>query len=157
MPKWEREEVFLKGVSAGALGGAVRYAYSEVLQALGVVNYDTHAASMHVILREAPTDLAAGIFSAATTLIIGAFFGVLIAFAFRYALTPHRYLLKGALLGVFIWLLEFGLGGEAFRYPPGLLVSLPDVGAILIGQTLYGIAVAYFLKRLGIFADHTGK
>lgn len=155
MLKWERDEAFLKGAAAGALGGALRYVYSELLQALGVVQYDTHAASMHVILRAAPTDLASTVFSALVTLLIGAFWGVLIAFAFTHALTSHRYLAKGAFLGVFMWLVEFGLGGEGFRYPHGFLVSLVDVGAVLVGLILYGITVAHLLRRFGIIAHES--
>lgn len=155
MPKWERDEAFLKGAAAGALGGALRYVYSELLQALGVVQYDTHAASMHVILRAAPTDLASTVFSAVVTLMIGAFWGVLISFAFAYVLTGHRYLLKGALVGIFIWLVEFGMGGEGFKYPDGLLTSPPDVAAVLVGLTIYGVLVAYLLRRFGIIAHES--
>jgi len=142
---------FLKGVYAGAIAGVVRYSLREVLQVLGVTQFDTNSASLGVLMNQAQSGLGASVLGFIATLIIGAFWGVVISFVFTSILSHEQYLLKGTVLGIGIWLFEFGFAAEAFSYPPEMLNgSLEEVASILIGLALYGAATAFLLKRFGV-------
>jgi len=142
---------FLKGVYAGAIAGMVRYSFREILQVLGVTQFDTNSTSLGVLMNQAPPGLGATVLGFIATLIIGAFWGVVISFVFTIVLSHEQYLLKGTLLGIGIWLFEFGFAAEAFGYPPEMLNGgLAEVTSILVGLAIYGAATAFLLKRFEV-------
>ncbi|NLN54074.1 MAG: hypothetical protein GX150_07195 [Firmicutes bacterium] len=151
MQQLERKNDFLHGVKAGMAGAAVKYGFNELMQLIGIAKYDNNVTSLTVVFstyQHTPFYWLIGFLHA---LMIGAFFGVCIAFVFDYILTPQYYLLKSLGIGVFIYFLNFGLMARAFHYPSDLSRLPGDVISMFISLLLYAAVTGWVLKKQGFF------
>lgn len=153
MDRLERRNDFIKGAVAGIVGATAKYAFNELAQFLRIAKYDNNATALTVVFSEyqkSPFFWAIGFIHA---IFIGAFFGVLIAFAFDYIFTEKYYLLKGVAIGVFIYFFNFGIMANFFNYPPDLSTLPGDVVAMFLSLVIYAVVTACTLKRMGFFAE----
>ncbi len=146
MPKLEKNEELIIGSIAGSIGAVAKYAFNELAQLLSLAKYDNNATALGVVLKtwqHTPVYWIIGFFIA---IIIGAFFGVIIAFMFSYIFAERFYLLKGAIIGIGIWLFNFGIMSNVFNYPPDIKTSLGDIMSMLVSLIIYGVVTVFSLK-----------
>lgn len=152
MSKFEQHNGFINGALAGIIATFPKYIFNELTQVLNFSIYDNNATALGVVLTDFQHDVAHWILGFITAHIIGAFWGIVIAFIFTYLLTEKNYLLKGAMFGGMIWVFNFGFMAKvAFDYPPKLLANLNDVVSMLLSLIIYGVVTVYTLQRLGFF------
>ena len=155
MIKFEQNNEVITSSMAGAIGAAVKYAFNELTQVLGFAKYDNNATSLGTVMSGWDYSIFTWIFGFLTSLIIGAFFGVIFAMLFRYVLNSEKLLLKGAILGTGIWLLNFGIMSKIFNYPSDIGQSLGDVVSMLLSLIIFGIVTVYFLDRFGVIKENS--
>ena len=149
----ERRNDFINGAVAGVVGATAKYAFNELMQYLLIAKYDNNATALSVVFsdyQKSPLFWAIGFIHA---ILIGAFFGVLIAFTFDYIFTEKYYLLKGAAIGIFIYFFNFGVMAKVFKYPPDLSTLPGDVIAMFLSLVIYAVVTVYTLKRLGFITE----
>lgn len=151
MIKLERREEFIKGSLAGISGATVKYAFNELVQYIHIAKYDNNSTALGVVMKSWEHTTLYWILGFLNALIIGAFFGVIIAFMFSYIISDKYYLLKGAMIGVGIWLFNFGVMAKVFNYPKDIAASPGDVYSMLASLIIYAIVTTYCLKLLGFF------
>ncbi|WP_066632792.1 hypothetical protein [Desulfolucanica intricata] len=149
--KLEKNNEFIYGTTAGMIGAAAKYAFNELTQVLNISKFDNNATSLTVVLKDYAHTPVFWIFGFLVALIIGAFFGLIIAFMFSYIFNERYYLLKGAGIGIGIWLFNFGVMSKVFDYPEQIKYSLGDIISMLISLIIYGMVTVYSLKRMGLF------
>lgn len=150
MLKLEKSEELLTGSIAGIIGATAKYLFNEITQLLQLAKYDNNATALGVVLKQWEHNVTYWIFGFIVALIIGAFFGVIIAILFSYFLTSKHYLLKGSVIGIGIWLFNFGVMAKVFNYPEDIKNLLGDVVMMLISLMIYGLVTAYMLKVLKV-------
>lgn len=151
MFKLERKKEFLQGSIAGIIAAIIKYIFNELMQFLKLAKYDNNATALGMVLKTWENNIIYWTFGFILALFVGAFFGVIIAFIFRYILNENYYLFKGAGIGIGIFLLNFGVFSKVFNYPPDMQSSLGDVISMLLSLILYGVVTVYMLKILGFF------
>ncbi len=151
MFKLEQRQEFIRGSLAGAIGATVKYGFNELMQAVNLAKYDNNATAITVIMKGYEHNLAFWLFGFMTALIIGAFFGVIIAFMFSYILTEEHYIIKAVGVGAGIWLFNFGITARIFHYPADITWHLGDVVTMLLSLILYSVITVYSLKVMGFF------
>lgn len=149
--KFEQNNEFTYGTVAGMIGATVKYGFNELMQLLNIAKYDNNATSITVVMKGYDYTPAFWAFGFINALFIGAFFGLVITFMLSYIFNERYYLLKGAAIGVGIWLFNFGFASNAFNYPEPIKYSLGDVVSMLFSLVIYAIVTVYSLKRLGFF------
>ncbi|MFZ5639388.1 MAG: hypothetical protein ACOY4Q_01705 [Bacillota bacterium] len=150
MAKPETRDEFIKGVTAGSIGAAALYIVVQTFYWLGLIKYGQNILAADVVFNWQPTLLMAFI-GFAESIVIGAFFGIPLAFLFSRWLTSHYYLLKGLLYGLALWVFNLGIMDELFKYPRDMHARPLNLIVFLLGYSIYGIITAFVLKRLGIF------
>ncbi|NLZ93961.1 MAG: hypothetical protein GX922_08135 [Firmicutes bacterium] len=151
MQKLERKNDFFYGSIAGSIGAIVKYAFNELAQFLGLAKYDNNATALTVVFSSYQNTPFYWLLGLIHAVMIGAFFGVLLAFIFDHILTPEHYLFKGIGYGIFLYLLNFGVMAKVFDYPAEI-ASLPsDVIIMLLSLILYAVVTAYTLKKIGFW------
>ncbi|NLZ38433.1 MAG: hypothetical protein GX893_02345 [Firmicutes bacterium] len=151
MLKLERKNDFLYGSIAGSIGAIAKYIFNELAQFLGLAKYDNNATALTVVFssyQDTPLYILLGLLHA---VMIGAFFGVVLAFIFDYVLTEKYYLLKAVAYGVFIYLLNFGLMSKIFSYPQDMTRLPGDVVVMFLSLIIYAVVTAYVLKKIGFW------
>jgi len=79
-------------------------------------------------------------------LTLGSVYGIVLAYIVKVS-TPQKYLFKGALLGLVIWIMH--VSGVAFFRMPGLYGIQPPQALIhIIGNLVFGLTAAVMLKYL---------
>lgn len=151
MFKLEQRQEFIRGSLAGAMGAVVKYGFNELMQVMHLAKYDNNATAITVVMKGYEHSLAFWLFGFMTALIIGAFFGVIIAFMFSYIFTEELYIIKAIGIGVGIWLFNFGFASRAFHYPSDMAWNLGDIISMLLSLILYSIITVYSLKLMGFF------
>ncbi|WP_366922936.1 hypothetical protein MFMK1_003417 [Metallumcola ferriviriculae] len=151
--KLEQRHEFVRGTWAGIIGAIAKYIFNELMQVLNIAKYDNNATAITVVMKGYEHNLAFWLFGFLAAMIIGAFFGVIIAFMYSYIFTEESYLFKAAGLGVAIWLFNFGLISKAFHYPADIKWSMGDVLSMLVSLIIYSMITAYSLKQMGFFRD----
>lgn len=149
--KLEQNNEFILGTAAGMIGAAVKYGFNELMQVLNIAKYDNNATSITVVMNSYEYTPVFWVFGFINALIIGAFFGMVIAFMMSYVFDERYYLLKGAGIGVGIWLFNFGFASKVFNYPAEIKYSLGDVVSMLLSLIIFAVVTVYSLKRLGFF------
>ena len=151
MFKLEQREEFLKGSIAGIVGAIGKYGFNELTQFLGIAKYDNNATAITVIMKNYEHNILFWLFGFMTALIIGAFFGVVIAFMYTYILSQKKIYLKAAGIGVGIWLVNFGIFSRIFYYPPDIKFLLGDVVSMLFSLIIYAVITVFILMKMGFF------
>ena len=88
---------------------------------------------------------------------IGAFFGVMIAFMYTYVFSERRIYLKAIGIGIGIWLINFGVFSRIFSYPTDIKYRLGDVLSMLISLIIFSLITVITLKRIGLFTNDSNK
>lgn len=152
--KFETKNELLIGSIAGAIATIPKYYWNELMQLIGVTKFDNNWTAFSVVLNNYNHTKIEVYFAFLTAIIIGMFFGVILAFLFSKVFTSHLYLLKGAIYGAGIWLFNFGIASYAFfKYPTALREEVGIAVSMLTSLILYGVLSAYILKKFGIFKD----
>ena len=151
MDKLERRDDFFKGAMAGTIGAIVKYGFNELMQFLQIAKYDNNATAITVVFSQYERSLLFWMIGFIHALLIGAFFGVIIAFLFDYVLTEKYYLLKGMAIGVAIYFFNFGIMSKVFNYPADLATLPGDVIAMFLSLVIYGVVTVYVLKKTDLF------
>jgi len=149
--KLEQRDEFWKGSISGAVGAAVKYGFNELMQFLKIAKYDNNATAITVVMRTYEHTLLFWLFGFLTALIIGAFFGVFIAFIYSYIFTEKHLYLKATGIGTGIWLFNFGIASRAFHYPPDIKLSLGDIVSMLLSLIIYSLVTVYVLAKMDFF------
>ena len=147
----EKNNEFYNGVVAGCIGATVKYIFNELVQFMGFAKYDNNATAITVVLRSYEHTWYYWLFGFMNALIIGAFFGVLIAFIFSYIFNRNYLYSKAVAIGIGIWLFNFGVMSKVFNYPKDIASSLGDVFSMLLSLIIYSIVTVVMLKTLGFF------
>jgi hypothetical protein len=150
MIKPETRDEFIKGVTAGCIGAAALYIVVQTFYWLGLIKYGQNILAADVVFNWQPTFLMA-IIGFVESIVIGAFFGIPLAFLFSRWFTSHYYLLKGLFYGIALWVLNLGIMDELFKYPRDMYDRPLNLIVYLLGYLIYGTVTAYILKKLGIF------
>ncbi len=150
MVKLETRDEFIKGISAGSIGALGLYFFVQTFYWLGLIKYGQSTLAGEVVFDWQPS-LFMNVVSFVENLVLGAFFGIILAFLFSRWLTSHYYLLKGVLYGFALWVLNLGIVDGLFKYPTDLSKQPLNLLIFFFGYTIYGVIAAYLLKRLGIF------
>ncbi len=156
MFKLEQRHEFVRGTGAGIIGAVVKYIFNELMQVLKIAKYDNNATAITVVMKGYEHNLLFWAFGFLSALIIGAFFGVAIAFMFSYVFTEEHYLFKAAGMGVGLWLFNFGLISNAFNYPADIKWSMGDIVSMLLSLVIYSMLTVYSLKQMGFFREDQG-
>jgi hypothetical protein len=151
MNKLERQDDFFKGAVAGMIGAVVKYGFNELMQFLQIAKYDNNATALTVVFSQYERSLLFWTIGFIHALLIGAFFGVVIAFIFDHIFTEKYYLLKGGAIGVGIYFFNFGIISNVFNYPADLATLPGDVIAMFFSLVIYAVVTVYALKRLEFF------
>jgi hypothetical protein len=151
MNKLERREDSIKGAVAGMVGAVVKYGFNELTQFLQIAKYDNNTTAITVVFTQYERSLHFWTIGFIHALLIGALFGVIIAFIFDYILTEKNYLLKAAGIGIFIYFFNFGIMSKVFNYPADIATLPGDIIAMFFSLIIYAVVTAYTLKRLGFF------
>jgi len=149
--KLEKREEFIKGSIAGVIGAIVKYGFNELTQLLNIAKYDNNATAITVIMKGYEHNIFFWLFGFMTALIIGAFFGVIIAFMYTYVFSERRIYLKAVGVGIGIWLVNFGLFSRVFYYPGDINKSLGDITSMLVSLIIYAVITVFTLEKLGFF------
>ncbi|MCK9218270.1 MAG: hypothetical protein M0P77_10205 [Firmicutes bacterium] len=149
--KLEQNNEFIFGTTAGVVGATVKYGFNELMQVLNIAKYDNNATSLGVVMKGFEYTPIFWVFGFITSLIIGAFFGLIIAFLYTYIFSTKYYFIKSIGIGVGIWLLNFGLMSRVFNYPEPIKNSLGDIVAMLLSLVIFAVVTAYALKLMGFF------
>jgi len=107
--KLEQNNEFIFGTTAGVIGATFKYGFNEFKQVLNIAKYDNNATSLGVVMKGFEYTPIFWVFGFITSLIIGAFFGLIIAFMYTYIFSTKYYFVKSIGIGVGIWLLNFGV------------------------------------------------
>lgn len=151
MNRLERQDDFFKGAVAGMIGAVVKYGFNELMQFLQIAKYDNNATAITVVFTQYERSLLFWTIGFIHALLIGAFFGVIIAFIFDYIFTEKYYYLKGAAIGVGIYLFNFGVMSKVFNYPADIATLPGDVISMFLSLVLYAVVTVYALKKLDFF------
>lgn len=152
MLKLERKQEFIKGSIAGCVGAIAKYTYNELMQVLNIAKYDNNSTSLGVALKSWEHTPVYWVLGFITALIIGAFFGVLIAFIYTYVLSHRKKYFKAIGIGIGIWLFNVGFMSRFFSYPEDFKLSIGDVFySLLISLIIYGVVTVYTLEKLNFF------
>lgn len=152
MLRLERKQEFLKGSIAGCVGATVKYIYNELMQLLNIAKYDNNATALGVVLKSWEHTPLYWLLGFITALIIGAFFGVLIAFIYTYVLSHRQKYFKAIGIGIGIWLFNVGFMSRFFFYPEDIMISVGDVFySLLISLIIYGVVTVFTLDKLNFF------
>lgn len=151
--KLETKNEFVLGVIAGMIGAAVKYFFNELMQLVNIAAYDNNSTAITTVMNNLKGTLAYDIFGFVTALLIGGFFGVILAFAYTWILSEKNYQFKAAGYGIGIWFLNFSVMSKVFGYPKGIALSLNDIIAMLLSLIIYAMVTAYALKVMGIFKE----
>lgn len=151
--KLETKNEFVLGSIAGMTGSVVKYLFNELMQLINVAAYDNNATAISTVMDNLKGTLAYDLLGFTTAVLIGGFFGVILAFAYTWIFSEKNYQFKAAGFGVGIWLLNFSVMGKVFGYPKGIALSLNDIVVMLISLVIYAMVTAYVLKRMGIFIE----
>ncbi|MGI6227283.1 MAG: hypothetical protein ACOYJ1_13620 [Peptococcales bacterium] len=157
MVKLERREEFLKGSFAGVVGAIAKYGFNELAQFLQLSKYDNNATAITVIMKGYEHNIYFWLFGFITALMIGAFFGVMIAFMYTYVFSERRIYLKAIGIGIGIWLINFGVFSRIFSYPTDIKYRLGDVLSMLISLIIFSLITVITLKRIGLFTNNSNK
>lgn len=157
MIKLERRDEFLKGSFAGILGAIAKYGFNELAQFLKISKYDNNATAITVIMKGYENNIYYWLFGFMTALIIGAFFGVLIAFMYTYVFSEKKIYLKSIGIGISIWLINFGFISRLFDYPTDIRYRLGDVLSMLISLIIFAVVTVFTLSRIGFFTKSSNK
>ncbi len=152
MNKLERRDDFIKGAVAGIIGAVVKYGFNELMQFLQIAKYDNNATAITVVFTQYERSLLFWTIGFIHALLIGALFGVAIAFIFDYILTEKYYLLKGVGIGVFIYFFNFGIMANVFNYPADITTLPGDMIAMFFSLVIYAVVTVYTLNKLGFFS-----
>ncbi|HZK24803.1 MAG TPA: hypothetical protein VFC74_05380 [Oscillospiraceae bacterium] len=153
MQQLERNHDFLYGLKAGVAGAVVKYGFNELMQLSGIAKYDNNATSLTVVFSAYQHSPFYWILGFLHAIMIGAFFGVCIAFVFDYILTPEDYLLKCLGIGVFIYFFNFGVMSRAFHYPADITTLPGDVISMFLSLLIYAAVTGWTLKLQGFFQE----
>ena len=151
MDRLERRDDFFKGAVAGVAGALVKYGFNELMQFLQIAKYDNNATAITVVFTQYERSLLFWSIGFIHALLIGAVFGVIIAFIFDYIFNEKYYLLKGVAIGVGIYFFNFGIMSNIFNYPKDLLTLPGDVIAMFFSLIIYSVVTIYVLKKLDFF------
>jgi hypothetical protein len=149
MFKLEQQDEFAKGSIAGFAGAVVKYIFNELMQFLNIAKYDNNATSITLTMTqyEHSTFYLVCFLNA---LFVGMIFGIIIAFVFSYIFTERFLFYKGAAIGVFIFLLNFGILSLFFNYPEDITALPGDMISMLLSLIIYSLVTTYVLKKLQI-------
>lgn len=151
MNKLERRDDFFKGAVAGMIGAVVKYGFNELMQFLQIAKYDNNATALTVVFSQYERSLLYWTIGFIHALLIGAFFGVVIAFTFDYIFTEKYYLLKGIGIGVAIYFFNFGIMSNFFNYPADIAKLPGDIISMFFSLVIYAVVTVYALKKLDFF------
>jgi len=151
--KLEKREEFLNGSMAGAIGAIAKYTFNELTQFLNISKYDNNATAITVIMKGYEHNIFFWLFGFLTALIIGAFFGVIIAFMYTYIFSEKKIFIKAIGIGIGIWLINFGLFSKIFYYPEDIALRLSDIVFMLISLIAYALITVFALQKLGFFKE----
>jgi len=154
MFKLEQRKEFFKGSIAGVVGAVAKYGFNELTQFLNISKYDNNATAITVIMKGYEHNIYFWLFGFLTALIIGAFFGVLIAFMYTYVFSERKLYLKAVGIGIGIWLINFGLFSRVFYYPTDIKYRLGDILFMLISLILFAVITVTTLKKVGFFMNN---
>jgi len=148
--KPETRDEFIKGITAGSIGSGALYLFVQFFYWAGIIKYGQNMLAGDVVFRWEP-GLMFAIMGFVQSILLGAFFGIVLAFVFSRFLSGHYYLLKGLLYGFALWIINLGILDTLFKYPPDLHKQPLNLIIFLLGYFIYGLVTAFVLKRLGIF------
>jgi len=137
---------FIVGVIAGAVGSILQAVYGYTGKSLGYTDRTFCDFGKAFIMFLPYKGLFADFVGLLSHVGNGIFFGIV--FAYLILWTSSKYcLLKGAIYGMTLWHLFFGIG-TAFKMP--MFHQIPPQSAFftLIGSLIYGLVTAYTLSLL---------
>ena len=150
MNRLESNNEFIKGGIAGAVSAVAMFFFIELFRWLGITKYGQAYLASDIVFTYKDT-LLMNLIGLFNSIMIGSFWGVVIAFLYSYVFTEDYCLLKGPSVGYLLFVFHLGILDDFFHYERELHKKTADVVVILSGYLLYGFCVAYLLKRLKIF------
>lgn len=150
MNRLESNHEFIKGGIAGSVSAVAMFFFVEVFHWLGITTYSQAYLAADIVFTYKDT-IAMNLVGMVNSVMIGGFWGVILAFLYSYIFTSEYYLLKGPAAAYLLFLFHLGILDEFFHYERELHEKTADITIILMGYFLYGLCTAYLLKRLQIF------
>ncbi len=149
--KFETKNEFSRGSIAGAISAVVICLFVEVFEWLKIAKhcwlFIAGQAVMHF-----NHDLWQGSFALLLHLGIGSLWGVVIAFMLKMV-KAEKYLVKGAVIGLAIFFLHFGLLAKGLHYPEPMREDPMTLFIIFTSYLIYGALTAWLIDKLPGKAD----
>ena len=139
---------FTTGFVAGFVGGLAPFVFNFSSRALGFTTLVwADFMGFYIFGRKATGGGAAEmVFAIGAQFVLLGILGSIFSLILPH-ITSHRHLFKGALYGTVIWFISFSIP-YLLQLPELSVIPLKTAISNLIGASLWGIALAFILKRL---------
>jgi hypothetical protein len=149
MKRLEDNQEFMKGALAGSIAGIAMFIFIESFRWMGLIKFgQSYLAGDTVFTYQ--NNLGMNLIAFFITSGVGMFWGVIISFLFSKVFSGDHYLFKIIFISFCIFFFHLGFLDEPFHYDREIHERTVDLLVIMAGYLLYGIILAFVLKRFKI-------
>ncbi len=149
MKRFEESQEFIKGALAGLIAGTVMFILVEGFRWFGLTKFGISYLAGDTVFTY-KNNLGMNLIAFMVSSGVSVFWGIIFSFFFTKVFSVDNYLLKVLFMSFCIFFFHLGFLDEPFHYKREIHEQTFDLLVILGGYLIYGLVLAFTLKRLKI-------